>query len=252
MELYALGLALLDPLGNYLRKHLAAQEVEHICCPDVDVASRRLDERDYCLVVVDMEAVSAPNRVTAALAASHRKIAAAVLALTDWEKGQKTEWLLNAGMDTCVPRSSLPSVIAAEATALIRAYSRLQYASTYHAEHHHFKHGDIEIDSLYRGVIVRGKPVSLNRREFDLLLYFIQNPGVVLTARQICQNALGTEFDYNNDVSSLISHLRGKIEPDPKHPVHIKTIYRVGYSFVSNFGLFCDNSRKSDGEMQGK
>jgi DNA-binding response OmpR family regulator len=74
--------------------------------------------------------------------------------------------------------------------------------------------------------------VHLLPREFDLLLYLMQNRGLVLTRDQLLQKVWG--LDYLGDTRTVDVHvrrLRMKIEPDPAQPQFVRTVYGVGYSF---------------------
>ena len=76
-----------------------------------------------------------------------------------------------------------------------------------------FQVGDIFIDPARRQVEVHGHLVSLRPREFSLLLYFMRNPRIVLTAEQICEHAWEMEGSYNRGVSGPVALLRKAIEP---------------------------------------
>ena len=94
-----------------------------------------------------------------------------------------------------------------------------------------FQVGDIFIDPARQEAAVCGRPVNLRHREFSLLLYFMQNPNIVLTAGQICEHAWGME--YTQPVDRAIHELRKQIEQNPAQPHYIKTVCRVGYRFTA-------------------
>lgn len=104
-----------------------------------------------------------------------------------------------------------------------------------------FQVGDIFIDPARRQVEVHGHLVSLRPREFSLLLYFMRNPRIVLTAEQICEHAWEMEGSYNRGVSGPVALLRKAIEPDIANPRHIETIPRIGYRFTAYHGETCDD-----------
>ena len=90
-------------------------------------------------------------------------------------------------------------------------------------------------------VKVRGQPVNLRPREFSLLLYFMRNINIVLTAEQICEHAWGMEGSYNRGVSGPIAILRKMIEPDTANPRYIETVSRIGYRFTAYHSEICDD-----------
>ena len=83
-----------------------------------------------------------------------------------------------------------------------------------------------------RRVEVRGQPVTLTAKEFDLLLLFARTPNTVFTREELLSRIWG--YDYLGDSRTVDVHigtLRKKIETNPTEPSFIKTLYRVGYIF---------------------
>lgn len=74
--------------------------------------------------------------------------------------------------------------------------------------------------------------VSLTSTEFSLLHAFVSHPHVVLSREELLNLVKGRGGDvYDRSIDTLISRLRRKIEPDPKKPRFIKTIWGDGYQF---------------------
>jgi DNA-binding response OmpR family regulator len=93
------------------------------------------------------------------------------------------------------------------------------------------RRGPIEIDLLSRVVRTGGQPVRLTRTEFDLLAYFMNHAGQVLTRRQILRAVWKYEHDpATNIVDVYIGYLRRKLGTD-EHSVPITTIRARGYRF---------------------
>jgi DNA-binding response OmpR family regulator len=92
--------------------------------------------------------------------------------------------------------------------------------------------GDLVIDSERRSVMLRGDPVELTAKEFDLLLYFAETPGRVHTRAHLLDKVWGySHSGYEHTVNSHINRLRAKIERNPNQPDHIQTVWGVGYKF---------------------
>lgn len=88
------------------------------------------------------------------------------------------------------------------------------------------------ISPTSRRVEVAGQTVDLTAKEFDLLHHLASHPGQVFTRSQLLTQIW--DYDYYGDSSTVtvhISRLREKIESDPAHPCHIKTVWGVGYKF---------------------
>ena len=145
---------------------------------------------------------------------------------------------IKAGADVCYDSKLIPPVIALLLSAQLRRYT--EYNHLRGPETAPFQVGDIAIDPCRHLVWVCGQEVTLRPREFNMLLYFMQNPNIVLTAEQICEHAWGMAGSYNHGISQPIRLLRWAIEPDPANPIYIKTIRRVGYYFTANNGEICD------------
>jgi two-component system response regulator RegX3 len=92
--------------------------------------------------------------------------------------------------------------------------------------------GDVMLDPGRHEVTVRGEPVSLPLKEFELLELLLANAGRVLTRDTLIDRIWGS--DYVGDTKTLDVHvkrLRSKIEPDPRHPTRLVTIRGLGYKF---------------------
>ena len=94
------------------------------------------------------------------------------------------------------------------------------------------KFDGLTIDPVRREVKLADKPVALTAKEFDLLLFFAQNPGRVYTRSQLLNAVWATTLEsYEHNVNTHINRLRAKIEADPAHPNYVLTVRGVGYRF---------------------
>jgi DNA-binding response OmpR family regulator len=92
--------------------------------------------------------------------------------------------------------------------------------------------GDVQIDLERRQVTVAGSSVELTPTEFDLLAVMARHPGRVFTRLDLLDRVQGYAFEgYERTVDAHVKNLRQKIEPDPKHPRYLLTVYGVGYRF---------------------
>lgn len=92
--------------------------------------------------------------------------------------------------------------------------------------------GNLCIDLKGYSFTKNGIPIELSAIEFKLLKFFMDNPGRVFTKAQIYNNVWEDNFEDDNSVMVYISHIRDKIEDNPKNPNFIKTIRGIGYKFV--------------------
>ncbi len=139
--------------------------------------------------------------------------------------------------------------IISHALALLRRYTQYNRDSTLYQHKEIIQRGDFFIDHLRRIVQVQGRPINLRPREFSLLLFFAQNPGVVVTAEQVCEHAWGME--YEQGIGQSIYELRKKFEKNPAKPCYIQTVYRIGYRFIPYSHETCDKNESSR-KIRGK
>jgi two-component system KDP operon response regulator KdpE len=92
--------------------------------------------------------------------------------------------------------------------------------------------GDFRVDLESRAVTVRGGEVRLTPKEFDLLTYFLQHPGKVLTHRTLLAALWGANYiEQNEYLRVFVGNLRKKIETDVSVPRYIITEPWIGYRF---------------------
>ncbi|MCC7206054.1 MAG: response regulator transcription factor [Anaerolineae bacterium] len=91
----------------------------------------------------------------------------------------------------------------------------------------------LTIDINARRVWVSGQEIRLTPTEFKLLSTFVRHRGQVLTFQQLLEQVWGYEYQTEHHYPRIyVSHLRRKIEPDPRTPTYIQNEYGVGYRFV--------------------
>ena len=92
--------------------------------------------------------------------------------------------------------------------------------------------GAVTVNPLTRAVTQNGAEVRLTAKEFDLLSFLTAHPGQVFSREQLMDKVW--DYTYAGDTSTVTVHirrLREKVETDPLHPRHIKTVWGVGYKF---------------------
>lgn len=95
--------------------------------------------------------------------------------------------------------------------------------------------GDITLKPAEYQVFVRGNPVSLTHKEFELLKLLMSNKGRVLKRDLLLEKIWGYDTDIDTrTVDVHVRYLRQKIEEDPANPRYIKTLRGVGYFLDAN------------------
>ncbi len=93
--------------------------------------------------------------------------------------------------------------------------------------------GEIRVDFTRHELLRKGKQLEANAREFQLLKYFLQHEGEVVSRDQLLTDVWGFEEAPNTrSVDNYILGLRKKIEENPAHPKHLLTFRGAGYKFI--------------------
>ena len=149
------------------------------------------------------------------------KIDAPVLVLTAKGDEDSKVKAFSLGADDYVTKPFGTAELLARVLALLRRIPRPAAVERF---------GDIEVNPASRTVYRAGEPVSLAPREFDLLLALLRHAGAVVSRADLLREV----WTYQPEVVSRtvdihVAELRRKLEPDPAHPRHILTVFKVGY-----------------------
>ncbi len=123
------------------------------------------------------------------------------------------------GVDEYVTKPFSPRVLVARVGAMLRRGE--DNTKTY------LTAGDIRLDKNAREVTVAGLTVDLSLKEFELLAYLMENPGVALSREKILNHVWN--YNYYGDARTVDTHvktLRSKVDPGGEH---IRTVWGIGY-----------------------
>jgi two-component system alkaline phosphatase synthesis response regulator PhoP len=94
---------------------------------------------------------------------------------------------------------------------------------------------DLVIDTARMKVTRAGTPIDLTATEIQLLAALARQPGRILTRAQLLDAARGTqEESFERAIDTHIKNLRRKLEPDPRNPHYLLTVYGLGYQFAES------------------
>lgn len=146
-------------------------------------------------------------------------------------KGEPTDRIrgLDLGADDYITKPFSPQEVVSRVRAVLR---RSGSVSTQKLQSP-IEFDRLVIDSNAHEVSRDGKPIALTAKEFELLLFFAKNPGVVFSRTQLLRQVWEDElYTDPTTVTVHIRRLREKIEEDPAAPVYIQTVWGVGYKFI--------------------
>ena len=93
---------------------------------------------------------------------------------------------------------------------------------------------DIVLDRAGRTVKVADRSVDLTPSEFAILATLLAAPGQVFSRLDLLDRVSGESYEgYERTIDVHIRNLRTKIEPDPKNPIYVDTVYGMGYRFTT-------------------
>jgi DNA-binding response OmpR family regulator len=98
-----------------------------------------------------------------------------------------------------------------------------------------YRFGPLWVDVVEGKVTRNDQPVSLTRREFQLLRYFIERAGSPVSREELLRSVWGYDTNmWTHTVEVHIHHLRQKLERDASQPELIVTVPGIGYKFVAS------------------
>lgn len=94
--------------------------------------------------------------------------------------------------------------------------------------------GELVIDYALRDVLVKGQPVNLTNREFELISFLARHANKALHRDWVFEQIWGYDSDFSsNSLDVYVYRLRKKIEADPDSPRYLMTLRGYGYKFVT-------------------
>jgi DNA-binding response OmpR family regulator len=134
---------------------------------------------------------------------------------------------LELGADDYVVKPFSPREVVARVRSILRRTQSPQAASDV------IHLADLSIDRIRHVVERAGIPLDFTPTEFNLLVTLVSQPGRVFSRMQLLEAVQGSAYEgYERTVDAHIKNLRAKLEPDPKNPRYLLTVFGVGYRFT--------------------
>lgn len=135
---------------------------------------------------------------------------------------------LEMGADDYVVKPFSPQELVSRVRAVLRRTKKTGAEESGNA----LTIGDLTINAQTRLVEVAGEEKVLTAKEFDLLWTMVSHPRQVFSRDQLLGQIWGlTDYIDPSTVTVHMRRLREKVEADPTNPIHIKTVWGVGYKF---------------------
>ncbi len=219
-----------------------SREVVLVCAPlNIEVAVAddgetgfiRAKEENFDLVILDIQL---PGRNGLDICRELRQFNPTVPIIILTTRGTELDRVLGfeLGADDYVVKPFLANELLARVRAKLRmveTYAKHAISSASENSKHAYR--DLELDCERRSVFLKGSPIKLTVKEFDLLAFLMRNPGTVFSKAELLSAVWDLEHaGYEDSVTSMVRRIRAKIEADSNDPQYILTAHGAGYSFA--------------------
>jgi len=213
-------------LRRVLRRTLDALGFEVAESSNGEQALRQVETQQFQAVLLDVNMPGAGGIVTCReMRRKHPQLQILMLTVRDRE-ADKIE-ALDAGADDYITKPfSIPELAARLRSAVRRSETIEPHAGV------PITIGDIELDPARRTVRKFGSLLRLTPKEFDLLQYLMDRPGLPLAHAKLLQAIWGAEYGQELEyLRTFVHQLRKKLENDPSSPEYLLTEPYFGYRF---------------------
>jgi two-component system phosphate regulon response regulator OmpR len=162
-----------------------------------------------------------------------RDYAVPVIMLT--AKGEDTDRIvgLELGADDYLPKPFNPRELLARMKAVLRRAVSENRDEAAQNEDLVIKAGDLTLNKARQTILMNDVEIGLSSAEYQILEVLMKHPNTILSRDQLMTLARGRDFmAFDRSIDVHISKIRAKLEPDPRSPKRIKTVWGSGYMFV--------------------
>lgn len=206
-----------EPIANLIRMNLVKAGYQCEVALDGEEAANAIEERAFDLVLLD---IMLPKLNGYEVLEYAKTVDIPVIFLTAMGETQQKVKGLKLGAEDYIAKPFEIAELLARVETVLRRYKKTERK---------MQILDIEIDTDSRTVLLRGQPVDLTTKEYELLLLFVRNKNRALYRETIYENVWGGEYTGTGRTVDLhVQRLKKKLGLED----HITAIYKVGYRLV--------------------
>jgi len=220
-----------EKLRKLLKEYLEENGFKVVALADGSDVRKTLQKESPQMVILD---IMLPGRdgleVLKEIRTDH---AIPIIMLT--AKGDPTDRIvgLELGADDYLPKPFNPRELLARMKAVLRRTGPEERDRTRRVEDALLKVGGVTLNRAKQTVSIEGKELELSSTEYKILEVLMRHPNIVFSRDQLMDLARGRDFmAFDRSIDVHISKLRAKLEPNPRSPVRIKTVWGAGYMFM--------------------
>ena len=222
-------------IAELIRLHLSDLYHEITICHDGEMGWQTFHQQSFDLVILDLMLPGLDGLEICRRIRANESCFTPVLMLTSKSSELDRVLGLELGADDYLTKPFSLLEFIARVKALLRRSDAMAREKNNEISRHQLDFDGLDIDCNRREVQRDGALLDLTAKEFDLLVHFASNPGQVYNRMQLLDQVWGYSHEgYEHTVNSHINRLRSKLEPNPRDPKYIKTIWGVGYQFIAD------------------
>ncbi len=176
-------------------------------------------EKEIALVILDIMMPKMDGWQVCREIRQYSKVPIIMLTAKSDEKDELLGFEL--GVDEYISKPFSPKILVARVGAILRRAKAI--------DNEFIEAGGIILDKAAHEVRIDNEVISLSFKEFELLTYFIMNPGIALSRERILNNVWN--YDYFGDARTIDTHVKKLRSKLGSKGEYIKTIWGMGYKF---------------------
>jgi len=219
-------------LNDYISKNLRRQNIDVVQCLNEKQAYRALADNCFSIVILDLNLGenSSGMRILHSIRLQNRLLPVMIVSSIQDKKIEG----FREGCDDYITKPFYIDELIVRMNRMLERFAMMNMEKKPVSQV--YSCGIFEIDVDKATVTKNGKAVPMRKKQFDLMLYFIQNPNRILSFQAIYQNVwnepVPEEKLLESNIYVNIRSLRALIEDDKNEPRHIVSVSKSGYIFV--------------------